>query len=409
MKHVGRRPFHVGLLVAIAGLSAIAACSDRVITEPSITARRNSAAQNGNGNAKGDAIIEVSGRMTRKRVTQHADGSRWLTTEDNDIRQSYKKDGTPNENANVNAFKSQTQIAQVPITQASFVSSVADTMVNGHTYKRSIYKTKRVFAKQIDGQNVELRGVSSADGRQTVGYVFMVDGKMREQIEVTRKANNKGLASVRILSFDKNGHFLAEDQSDVSKLTVGERLVVAERSGLRKAVGRILNGAANLVLPDQLLAQDHWSDPCRDADDNRTLYNELLGAAIVISESLAVACVEIGLVPIIGQLTCAAAASAVLATIPLIIAAEHYEGVFLVCRDANPSCGSYWGSNGTCNTPTTGGGGGGNTGGTGGTGSSGSGSSGGRSVTICGYLQWYDPQTSTTWSDTDLTCWVVPI
>ena len=367
--------------MALAGLAAFAAaCSDRATTEPATYSRRNAAAQNGNGNANGVTLAEVSGRLTRKRVTERADGSRWLTTEVTDLQQSYKKDRTPNANANVNAFKSEDkQIAKASIRRASFGSPAADTIINGRTSKRSIYKTKRVFAKQIDGRNVELHRVPSADGKSPVGYLIMIDGTMRQEVELTYRADKKKLASVRALSYDKDGHFLAEDEADVSNLEVVEKLSVAERSGLQKTFGRLLRGAANLVLPDQLHAQDPMADPCKGYAENLTVYAELVLANTAIADAALAACIAIGVVPFAGQLACSIAAATAVTLAGLIVAAAHYDSLFSACRVDHPSCGSSWGSNGICPSPTGSGGsnGGGSASGTGAgsgaTGSSGSG------------------------------------
>ena len=65
------------LLVAAAGLGAFAACRDRATTEPATLSKRNAATQNGNRDANGvNTIAEVTGRITRNRVLERADGSR---------------------------------------------------------------------------------------------------------------------------------------------------------------------------------------------------------------------------------------------------------------------------------------------------------------------------------------------
>lgn len=393
------------LLVAAAGLGAFAACRDRATTEPATLSKRNAATQNGNRDANGvNTIAEVTGRITRNRVLERADGSRWLTTEVTDLQQSYKKDGTPNANVSANAFKSEdTQIANPSIRRASFGSPAADTIVNGRTYKRTLYKTQRMAAKRIDGRNVELYRVPSADGKHPVGYVIMIDGTMRQQVELTYRADEKKLAAVRALSYDKDGHFLAEDVADVSNVEIAEKLLVAERSGLQKTFGRLLRGTANLVLPDQLQAQDPIADPCKSYAENLTLYTELVLANTAIANVTLAACIAIGVVPFAGQLACSAAAAAAITLAGLIVTAEHYDSLLSACRETYPTCGSTWGSNGSCSSTGSGGGnGGGSFGGTG-AGSGATGSSGGGSLgggMTCETYEWFDPETFTTHSVT---------
>jgi len=287
------------------------------------------------------------------------------------------------------------------IAPSSFGLPVTSSTFQGHDALTVVFKTKRVLSRKVDNHTVEVHSVrGSAEAKVPAGYIVTVDGRMRQMVEVSYDPGTRKATSTRAMIFDAKGRFQAELATDVSRLAVEGRLAVSERAGLRKAFGRLLRGTANLVLPDQLQAQNNPSDPCAGIEQNIEL--ALVAAATnAVWAAVAAGACEVGLFWECPYVVAFAAAASL-----AVAAAITLEYQLVVCHNDHPECfsGGY-GNNGSCDTgqPTGTGGGGGNPGGGTGSGPGGGagGGSGGGGGLDCEWVThwWNEPPNYMTYSN----------
>ncbi|WP_373064749.1 hypothetical protein [Gemmatimonas sp.] len=200
--------------------------------------------------------------------------------------------------------------------------------------------------------------------------IVTVDGRVRQFVEFSDFRDGKPTGG-RIVRIGERGEVQTDLRADFHGLDIASKLTAADQLEKQRLTSRLLNGLANLVLPDQLHAQAVEDNPCAGWEQALAAAASASIVAGIFAGTTAAACTVV-------LISCPAFIGAELAYLASLALVVWTENKYLECTALHPYCfdGGYM-TNGSCESGSGGGGGSNGSGSGGEPGGSGTASGGG--------------------------------